>query len=135
MLIPGACISFCSCILHNEEDFNMTTERLHFDFLKLYDLNSLIKKSGISHKLQRIYPNNFDSGRREKSLNLLIECSNSILTLIWVSFLKVRFEVCVCVCVCVGGEGGNLKLVRIMLETRTLVHMYTHICSFKKYIF
>ena len=38
-------------------------------------------------------------------------------------------------------EGGKitphpcLKLVRIMLEIANLTHKYTHICSFRKYIF
>ena len=43
------------------------------------------------------------------------------ITLIWVGFLRVRFKV--------GGRGKItlcLKLVRIMLETVTLVHKYTH---------
>ena len=50
------------------------------------------------------------------------------LTLIWVGFLGVRFEV--------WGEGGKntpcLKLVRIMLENWNLVGKYTHECSFRK---
>ena len=54
------------------------------------------------------------------------------LTLIWVSFLGVRFEV--------RGAGAKiipcLKLVTIMLETWSLLRMYTHmICSFGKYTF
>ena len=53
------------------------------------------------------------------------------LTLIWVGFLGVRFEV--------GGEGVKLppclKLVRIMLETLNLTLKYTRICSFRKYTF
>ena len=41
---------------------------------------------------------------------------------------------------CFAGEGGRvsdypLKLVRIMLETWTLVRKYKHICSFRKYTF
>ena len=53
------------------------------------------------------------------------------LTLIWVDFLVVRFEV----------EGGGktttpcLKLVIITLETSNLVRKYAPICSFKKYTF
>ena len=52
------------------------------------------------------------------------------LTLIWVGFLGVRFEV----------RGGVkltpcLKLVRIMLETSNLARKYTHLCSFRKYTF
>ena len=52
------------------------------------------------------------------------------LTLIWVSFLGVHFEL----------GGGSiitpcLKLVRIMLETSNLALKYTSICSFRKYIF
>ena len=57
------------------------------------------------------------------------------LTLIWVGFLGVRFEV-------VGGGGGKitapppcLKPVRIMLETLNLPRKYTFICSFRKYSF
>ena len=50
------------------------------------------------------------------------------LTLNWVSFLGVSFEV-------KEGGGGKinpcLKLVRIMLQTWNLIHKYTHICSFK----
>ena len=54
-----------------------------------------------------------------------------LLTLIWMGFLGVRFEV---------GEGGGkntpcLKPVRIMLETSNLARKYTPICSFKKYTF
>ena len=53
------------------------------------------------------------------------------LTLIWVGFLGVRFEV--------GGEGVKLlpclKLVKIMLETLNLTRKYTLICSFRKYTF
>ena len=52
------------------------------------------------------------------------------LTLIWVGFLGVHFEV--------GGGGGELpclKLVRITLGIWNLVPKYTHICSFKKYTF
>ena len=53
-----------------------------------------------------------------------------LLTLIWMGFLGVRFEV---------GEGGvkipRLKPVRIMLETSNLARKYTPICSFKKYTF
>ena len=58
----------------------------------------------------------------------------SNLTLIWMGFLGVRFEVCVCVW---RGEGGKitprLKPVRIMLETSNLPRNYTPIFSFKKY--
>ena len=53
---------------------------------------------------------------------------NPTLTLIWMGFLGVRFEV--------GGGGVKLtclKLVRIMLET--LARKYTPICSFRKYTF
>ena len=56
------------------------------------------------------------------------------LTLTWVGFLGVRFEVG-------GGRGGGgkitprLKLVKIMLETSNLAHKYTPICSFRKYTF
>ena len=53
------------------------------------------------------------------------------LTLIWVGYLGVRFEV---------GRGVKLpppclKLVRIMLETWILVRKYIHVCSFRKYTF
>ena len=55
------------------------------------------------------------------------------LTLIWVGFLGVRFEV---------GRGGGVKLpspclkpVRIMLENSNLARKYTAICSFRKYTF
>ena len=48
-----------------------------------------------------------------------------ILTLIWVGFLRVRFEV--------GGRGGGggkitpcLKLIRVMLESWNLVRKYTY---------
>ena len=54
----------------------------------------------------------------------------AVLTLIWVGFLGVRFEV--------GGGGQippRLKLVRIMLETSNLARKYTPICSFRKYTF
>ena len=58
------------------------------------------------------------------------------LTLIWMDFLGVRFEVCVCVC---GGGGGKitpcLKPVTIMLETSNLARKYTPILSFRKYNF
>ena len=52
------------------------------------------------------------------------------LTIIWVGFLGVRFEV----------EGGGkttpcLKLVRITLETSHLARKYAPICRFKKYTF
>ena len=50
------------------------------------------------------------------------------LTLIWVGFLEVRFEV--------GGEGKItpvLKLVRILLETWNLARKYARICRFRKY--
>ena len=59
----------------------------------------------------------------------------SILTLIWVGFLGVRFEV---------AKGADkitlppplcLKLVRIILETTNLASKYTHIFSFRKYTF
>ena len=59
----------------------------------------------------------------------------SILTLIWVGFLGVRFEV---------AKGADkitlppplcLKLVRIILETYNLASKYTHIFSFRKYTF
>ena len=53
------------------------------------------------------------------------------LTLIWVGFLRVRFEV--------GGGGKitphpSVKLVRIMLETSNLAPKCTNICSFTKKI-
>ena len=55
---------------------------------------------------------------------------NDCLTLIWVDFLGICFEV---------GEVGKitpcLKLVRVMLETSNLVNTYTHIFSFRKYTF
>ena len=52
----------------------------------------------------------------------------SSLTLIWMGFLGVRFEV--------GGVNlPRLKLVRIMLETWNLVREYTHKFSLRKYIF
>ena len=51
------------------------------------------------------------------------------LTLIWVGFLGVPFEV-------VGwGKISSLKLVRIMLETLHLARKYAPICSFRKYTF
>ena len=58
------------------------------------------------------------------------------LTLIWMSFLGVRFEVCVCAG---RGEGGKLprppllclKFVRIMLETWNLARKYEHMYSFR----
>ena len=58
----------------------------------------------------------------------------SVLTLIWVDFLGVRFEVGG------GGGGGNythscLKLVRIMLEASNLARKYSTIFSFRKYTF
>ena len=50
-----------------------------------------------------------------------------LLTLIWVGFIGVHFEV---------GEGGVkllcLKLVRIMLEASNLARKYTPICNFRK---
>ena len=56
-----------------------------------------------------------------------------ILTLIWVGFLGVCFQVGM------GGGGENylpcLKLVRVMLETSNLARKYTSICSFRKYTF
>ena len=57
--------------------------------------------------------------------------SRHCLTLIWVGFLGIRFEV----------GGGKiipppcLKLVRVMLETSNLARKYTPICSFRKYTF
>ena len=64
-------------------------------------------------------------------------CSIVSLTLIWVGFLGVRFEV---------GRGGGkitsnyptspcLKLVRITLETSNLASKYTHIRNFRKFTF
>ena len=61
---------------------------------------------------------------------------DNILTLIWVGFLGVRFEVgCVCVGVWGGGRGGGkfppppppprLKLATIMLKTSNLARKYT----------
>ena len=48
-----------------------------------------------------------------------IFCQVSYVTLIWVGFLGVRFEM--------GGKiSPCLKLVRIMLETWNLVRKYTH---------
>ena len=58
---------------------------------------------------------------------------NSYLTLVWVGFLEVRFEV--------GGiklpppPPACLKPVRIMLETSNLARKCTLICSFIKYTF
>ena len=50
------------------------------------------------------------------------------LTLIWVDFLGVHFEV--------GGKiTPCLKIVRIMQETSSLARKYTPICSFRKYFF
>ena len=55
------------------------------------------------------------------------------LTLIWVGFLGVGFEV--------GRGGGELppppyiKLVKIMPETSNLARKYTHLCSFREYTF
>ena len=55
---------------------------------------------------------------------------DSVLTLIWVGFLGVCFEV--------GWRGGKitpfLKLIRIMLETWNLARKYTRIFSFTKNI-
>ena len=48
------------------------------------------------------------------------------LTLMWVGFFGVRFEV---------GGGGKIKLVRVMLETWHLVRNHKKICSFRKYTF
>ena len=58
-------------------------------------------------------------------------CSIVSLTLIWLGFLGIRFEV---------GSGHIpsrlcLKLVRIMLETSNLARKYTRICSFRKFTF
>ena len=50
-----------------------------------------------------------------------------LLTLIWVSFLGVRFEVFMCV----GGIHPRLKLVRSMLDTSNLARKYRHTCTFK----
>ena len=58
-----------------------------------------------------------------KFLNIFIP-----LTLIWVGFLGVCFEV-------EGIKLPNLKPVRTMLETSNLAHKYTPICSFRKYTF
>ena len=57
---------------------------------------------------------------------------NYSLTLIWVGFLGVCFEV--------GGgvklpPPPGLKLVRDMLETSNLVHKHTLICSFRNITF
>ena len=59
-------------------------------------------------------------------------------TLIWVGFLGVRFDVKKGL----GWEGGGggkitpfLNLVRIMLETSNLARKYTDICSLRKYTF
>ena len=49
------------------------------------------------------------------------------LTLIWVDFLGVRFEV--------WGVPPCLKPVKIMLETSNLARKYTSVCSFRKYTF
>ena len=65
-----------------------------------------------------------------------VHCWNFIqpcaLTLIWVGFLGVRFEVG-------GGDKITpppcLKLVTIMLETSNLARKYTPICGFRKYTF
>ena len=53
----------------------------------------------------------------------------STLTLIWLGFLVVRFEV--------GWVNlpPCLKPVRIMLETSNLARKYTPICSYRKYTF
>ena len=70
----------------------------------------------------------FPTGQKIFSYLML---SHHILTLIWVGFLGVRFEV-------VGGEvklSPSLKLVRIILEASNLARKYTSICSFGKYIF
>ena len=62
--------------------------------------------------------------------------TNSLLTLIWVGFLGVRFEVVV------GGGGGDggkiilrLKPIRITLETSNVARRYRPIRSFRKYTF
>ena len=49
------------------------------------------------------------------------------LTLIWVDFLGVRFEV--------WGVPPCLKPVKIMLETSNLARKYISVCSFRKYTF
>ena len=83
-----------------------------------------ITKEGISYSLvleQQLFKN-----------NIFIKVFQCILTLIWVGFLGVRFEV---------GWGvklptpPGLKLVRIMLETSNLARKYTPKCSFRKYTF
>ena len=65
------------------------------------------------------------------TISFLNAAFNVHLTLIWVDFLGVLFEV---------WGGGKitlpvLKLVRILLETWTLARKYTRICSFRKYFF
>ena len=63
---------------------------------------------------------------------IFFERNCDVLTLIWVGFLGVRFEVG-------EGRGGKitpcLKPVRIMLEASDLAHRYSPICSFRKYTF
>ena len=75
--------------------------------------------------------------KKEKIYNAYVSKHNSnhekqviLLTLIWVGFLGVRFEV--------GGTiipppPSYLKLVKVMLETWNLICKCTHICSFRKY--
>ena len=98
---------------------------------KLYYLNKLFICYKVASRLPYII------GQMFRSCNYL--------TLFWVGFLGVRFGacvwlcVCVCVCVCVR-RGGNyhppyLKHVKIMLGTWNLARKYTHMCSFRKYIF
>ena len=65
--------------------------------------------------------------------HLLSSDNEASLTLIWVAFLGVRFEMGGVVRG--GGELPRLKLVRITLETSNLARKYTPICSFRKYTF
>ena len=81
----------------------------------------------ISRKVKPIYP-------YEEDKVMVGHHKIHHLTLIWVSFLGVRFEVWK------GGGVGDiitpcLKFVRIMLETWYLVRKYTLVSSFKKYTF
>ena len=87
-----------------------------------------MKMKNRSHR----YNINGPRSRNELKYNNSLWWCKHVLTLIWVGFLGVRFEV--------GEEWckitpSSLKLVRIMLETWNLVRKYKHICSFIKYTF
>ena len=80
--------------------------------------------------------NSFEYGPFEQTINYadINDQPHTILTLIWVGSLGVRFVVG-------GWVGGGvnyphcLKLVRSMLETWNLVRKFAHIFSLRKYSF